>query len=397
MGLTLAWLAVVLFATLRPSAHALTTSGFCVICGERGLADALLNILLFAPLGLGGRRLGLSLPSLLLAGFLLSGAVETAQFFTPGRDASVGDVIMNSIGTWVGGALCPSLGGLLRPGKAAARRLTLSWGVALMIHIVAMAWLLEPQLEGDSGRLDLHPPSPDGESYEGIVLAQRLDGTSVLEGAIVGWGRDSDRSERLEFDLESAPVVTRYRPFVGLSAPGESTPRLSLGPAGFSLVLRIARPVDRLRLTPADLSQAGALNGFQGGNRFTVSVWRGGESYCLSIDRRTQCGFGFTVGSGWALLSPVGWGNGGLDRGLDALWVGLLLLPLGYWGRGGPVFWLTAAGVLSVGLAATALSQLLWVPLVTLGGMVGGLVAGYGAFRLLETADSEGSGYQQIP
>jgi len=390
-------MALILVGTLLPTSYE-TTPGLCVLCGDRGLADALLNVALFVPLGIGGGRMGLSPFRLLLLGVGLSGLIETAQFFTPGRDASIGDIIMNGGGAFVGGLLGPYLETVFRPGPDPAKRLTILWGTAIVAHIWLLAALLEPRLPGEPGQLDLYPPAPDGGYYDGTILAQRLDGAPVGSGAIVRWSSGSEASPgRLDLDLESGKFRSSYRPFVGLTVPGDMAALLTLGPVNSDLVLRLKRPIGRLRLTPADLWYAGGLSGLEEGDRFTASVWREGESFCLAIDERTRCGFGFTVGSAWAFLVPLGWGNGGLDRGLDALWLGLLLFPLGYWGRGIRIFGGVAVVVIGSAAVAPAVSQLLAAPFATLGGITAGLFLGQAGARLVRSATRHNARYQQIP
>lgn len=74
----------------------------CWVCGARGVADVIANILLFTPLGvvlsLRMWRAGRSV----LFGALLSAAIELAQFRVPGRDPSIGDLLFNTLGTGAG-------------------------------------------------------------------------------------------------------------------------------------------------------------------------------------------------------------------------------------------------------------------------------------------------------
>src|SRR5438477_1941760 len=79
----------------------------CVLCGERGIADALINVLLFFPLGAALAATGMPWARCLLGGALLSAAVEFAQMYIPGRDPSLGDVLSNTLGAGLGAALMP--------------------------------------------------------------------------------------------------------------------------------------------------------------------------------------------------------------------------------------------------------------------------------------------------
>src|SRR5687767_3754236 len=72
------------------SAAAAATPVWCLVCGEYGGVDVLNNVLLFIPLGLGLRLMGLRTSRVLMLGFFTSVSIELLQLtFVPGRDASL--------------------------------------------------------------------------------------------------------------------------------------------------------------------------------------------------------------------------------------------------------------------------------------------------------------------
>ncbi len=73
--------------------------------GRRWLADGILNLLLFVPLGLAIGWNSRSTWIAALCGLLLSTAVEMAQAFVPGRDPALSDIVFNALGTVVGALL----------------------------------------------------------------------------------------------------------------------------------------------------------------------------------------------------------------------------------------------------------------------------------------------------
>src|SRR4029077_6988777 len=75
---------------------------WCVACGDRGRADFLLNVILFLPLGCALRLAGARIRTAVLIGMFLSITIELTQAFIPGRDTSLGDVISNTTGTFLG-------------------------------------------------------------------------------------------------------------------------------------------------------------------------------------------------------------------------------------------------------------------------------------------------------
>jgi hypothetical protein len=117
-------LLVVLVITLIPSGNGppLPVS-FALGEGRRWLADGILNLCLFVPVGF---TLMLHSRSPLRAiglGLVLSTAIEIAQIWIPGRDPALSDVVFNTAGTALGALLglhprswlVPDLGTTLRP------------------------------------------------------------------------------------------------------------------------------------------------------------------------------------------------------------------------------------------------------------------------------------------
>jgi VanZ family protein len=109
------------------------------------LRDAILNILIYAPLGFAAaatfRRKQSRLAAAVSAavfGFLFSVSMELLQVYVPGRDASLADVLTNTIGSAIGAVLAFFLEGHLRrigerrPSqfRSAAVLLLLVWAVA---------------------------------------------------------------------------------------------------------------------------------------------------------------------------------------------------------------------------------------------------------------------------
>ena len=118
MGRWLSALGLVAIAilTLRPvptqAAASASTPLLCLVCGSNGGADVFLNLLLFAPLGVGLRLAGWRWRSVVATAALVSFAVELLQFtVVTGRDASLSDLVTNTTGA----------AGRRRPRRALAR------------------------------------------------------------------------------------------------------------------------------------------------------------------------------------------------------------------------------------------------------------------------------------
>src|SRR5882724_7729315 len=153
LALTAAGLIFVAAETLVPhpenAALVARTPIWCLACGDLGLLDVLLNVLLFIPLGAGLRLLGRSWRQVTLLGAALSFAIETAQYFAiSGRDASLGDLLTNTAGAALGALLAASWRVWLVPTPRSARLLSLA---------AALIWLSQVAVTGAAVRPALPP------------------------------------------------------------------------------------------------------------------------------------------------------------------------------------------------------------------------------------------------
>jgi VanZ like protein len=120
--LAIAGLLLVMGTTLIPiprqAAAAEATSLWCLVCGDYGGGDVVVNLLLFIPLALGLRLLGWSPAAVVATGAAISFTVEFLQLaLIPGRDASLSDLLTNTLGSGLGAVLGSKLTSLLRPAR----------------------------------------------------------------------------------------------------------------------------------------------------------------------------------------------------------------------------------------------------------------------------------------
>lgn len=169
--LAIASLVAILCATLFPDSGQPVNSHLCLVCGPRGGVDAILNILLFMPLGVGLALSGLTWNRAVIAACVLSLTVETTQFFfIPGRDATLGDVLTNTIGGALGFAIARRAGIWLRPSPRAATIMSLGWCVF---------WLAIQAISSFS-----FAPSVPNSGYYGQI-ARQLGGFALFRGKVI--------------------------------------------------------------------------------------------------------------------------------------------------------------------------------------------------------------------
>jgi VanZ family protein len=188
-GLTLAvfGLVFVLLLTLWPAPQEAKRSQltpiWCIVCGAVGVQDVLQNLLMLLPFGLGLGLLGWRAARATMVGLAIGLAIELLQYAViPGRDASLSDVVTNTLGTTLGALVAWRIDWLLHPPPRDARRLALgTLGVWAMLWVGA-GWLLAASPGPTPWRAVLRPELIDAPPFAGGILSAALLGTPLVEG-----------------------------------------------------------------------------------------------------------------------------------------------------------------------------------------------------------------------
>lgn len=344
--LVLASLLVVGFATLLPE-DGNPIPSFCIICGTLGGVDAILNILLFVPLGVGlslsSVRARIAIPAM----FMLSLSIEVTQLVAiPGRDASLGDLLTDSAGGAFGFALARYAAGWLRPSTRNARRLAIVW-CGLWIGIqTAASFGFAPALPASQYYGQIGRPLEIFAKFDGRILDAMVGDQKVPD-----WGFPNSAETRQRLNEHASVVVTvipaeptqDLAPIIRI-ADDEKREILVLAQDRRSLVfgirtgaavLRLRQPLFALReLFPdSNARSARAQNDtirVEGRYAATHVELRGYES-SKRVARRLRIGSAM----GWTLVAPTQWYIDGrtIELVVTWLWSYLLILPLGYWMR----------------------------------------------------------------
>lgn len=390
--------AIILAVTVVPAGGGTMTAipPACLICGTRGTAEFLLNVALFLPLGAslvwprGSRR---DIVGAMALGGALSLAIELAQVFIPGRYASLGDLVANTAGAGIGGGLEATSAIWLRPGRRRAVGLSLAWAAVVAAITGLFAFLLEPDLPAGRYYVQWSPVLGQFEHFGGRVLSARLGDVALeprqypppaarrLAGALA-------RGPKFEARLAPGPKSSGLAAAVTIF-DGEQREIFVVGRRGDDLVVRLRRRADAARLDRPELVARGLFSGLASSDTATIDVsadtrgrpiLQGGSGLCARLDGAERCGLGYPAGRSWALLLALNAPARVLDL-LDAAWMALLFLPIGWWAGRQPVSWLAAllAGLAVLGVSAV--SVLRPADLVAVGGMVFGLGAGWTLWR----------------
>jgi hypothetical protein len=304
----------------------------CLVCGESGGADAVLNVLLFVPFGYLLVRAGLPVWAGVLLAVAGSAAIETLQSWQSTRYATGGDVLTNGVGGLVGAglaALAPSIRAWIDRAGWPAGGVLAAPGV---VTLVATAWLLQPSLPGSTYYGQWAPDLGQFARYPGRVTEASVGGRSVPPG------RREYSAEIRDRLLAGGAVdvgVEPEGPAPALPAPVFSIfddrrrEILFLGVAGTNGLVRLRTRAAAWRLrwpfaVAPELVPTAIVPG-DGPVRYRWSD-RAGEG-CLEWGGRRVCGVRPPLSRGWALILPDRGGVGGATA--DGIWLALLLAPLG--------------------------------------------------------------------
>ncbi len=312
------------------------TPWWCIVCGEHGGQDVVNNVLLFIPFALGLCLAGLPSRAVIATGGLVSLGIELLQWsVVPGRDASLSDVLTNTIGSLVGATLALHGVQLLRPTRTTVVRLASCWGALWLTVQMGSALLLQPwgpadQLRGFWARRVL------GRSpFEGQVVSANLSGAPIPTDSQPLTPEMERQIRAGRFDLQLrlrsgrsgkwSSVVEVLGPRGSVAAIEANGGDLAFQPPMRSALFRMGRPA--LRIPGALSSPPGSALTLVARDRGSTleAQWTGSSSPTQRVWQDLGPGLG------WSLLAPFRYTYGWDTSIITMLWLAAWLLPLGYW------------------------------------------------------------------
>jgi hypothetical protein len=294
----------------------------CLVCGDLGGVDVVLNLALFVPLGLALGALGAPTGRVLVVALTTSLAIELAQAtLVAGRDPSLSDLLTNTIGAGLGSLLSRRLPQLWRPDRASAGRLALGACGAWLLLLAVSAWAVSPAAAPSHLATRQAPHLPMVDTFAGRIEAVAVAG-SIPGGdiAITAVARLDGWTEHL------APVVD-------LTTSGDRV-AARLGQLGQKVTFGVRSNASRIRLRPPSVKVYRALPPASGqrielgGGLRGRRLWaRGGAEGAGEAAE-----LALTPGLGWLLLLPLTFYP--FDYRPDvttAAWVALPLVVAGFW------------------------------------------------------------------
>ena len=358
-----AWAGLILLLTLVSGPEVTgspegLSSILCLICGERGGADGILNVLLFLPLGIALMAATGNAIRMVVLAVTLSIVIEVLQGMIPGRYPTLGDVVYNTVGAATGIGLAAITEQLLWPSRRLAGALTVGTGAVAAGVLFMTGVLLAPSFPDTiyygQWTAELHYM----EAYEGRVLEASL-GPMFLASA-----RTSDPELAVDLLRSGAPMTAQV---VAGPAPTALAPIVSifdesgleivvLGADATDLVLRVRYRANELRLDRPDLRVRRALATTRPGDTIRIRAENNAEDdlegYSLWLDEHEYGPLRHTPGEGWALLLHPEHTAPWVDSTLNLAWVAAPLILAGWWAPG--LGWV--AGALSLAVSGMAMA-----------------------------------------
>ena len=339
-------LAVVLVATLTPAPPVTETPPFwCVACGESGGLDVLNNVVMFVPLGFAFALATDRRWRSVLACVAVTAFVESMQVrIVTGRDASLSDLLANSLGGVIGVELAMRRDFLLRPRPRAASRLV-AVGGALFGMVTALTSLgLLPAAVPRSLWVQWTPDRASFDPFTGQLVDFTLDGIDLPRRFYPpkSLGVDSVLRGR-SWRATATVITTNLKPGRAVIAriAEEFTVLVSVEQAGWDLACQQKTRSGDFRFRSPKIALRDALlpSGEASGMPLRLTCARAGSSFVSAADGRQEA-LRLSPSLGWMLVFPL---NAAIRPSLTwigAIWLMVLAFPAGYWTgftRGGEV------------------------------------------------------------
>lgn len=333
------------FATLSPEATPFESAGLCIICGPRGGVDAILNILLFIPIGIGLAIARVRGGRAIVSVITLSALVEIAQFVAiAGRDASIGDLLTNSIGGAIGFAIARYAFTWLRPTPRVALGLAVSWSVLWLAIQTVSSFALVPSLPptryyGQIAREFTNLAPFRGRVIDATIGSETVPDVRITDSrkirALLGSGAE------VRAVVVPAGPTPRIAPILRI-ADNEQTEIVLLAQRDRDLVFGVRTGAAVLRLRPPQFAMPKVFPGpghtptDHTGHAMRLSAHFGPDVVGLRVQRNSEVSerqLPLTSSLGWTLILPFQWYMEGSRRELilTCAWIAFFSIPLAYW------------------------------------------------------------------
>lgn len=313
----------------------------CILCGQYGASDFVLNVALFAPFGAGLWLAGLSRRVSLVLATMVTLAIEALQLqLISGRDASFGDLLANVLGAAAGIMAASSWRSWLLPHASRAIFLACTAAMAWLGTLAGTAWALQRSVDTFWGYYgSWAPQSHEANLSRGLVLSATLNGKPLANQQIRNFSSLREDLLRQRVSLE-ATIVPGPQPdgsatIASLSALGIGGV-VSLSRAEDDLVFRIRMRANDFLLRSPAIRLDDAFESASHSGSDTMMIAGGIDSNRLFVEMQWQGSAArrelrLSPNLGWAFFQPLDTPMGSYGVVLTSAWIIALLFPIAYW------------------------------------------------------------------
>ena len=333
-------IALVAFMTLRPTEAIVITPTFCVFCGSLGAVDFILNIILFVPLGVTLRWTTGRLRTTALVGVATTLVIEALQArLITGRDASLGDLIANTLGTLLGAWLGVAVFRWLNASVPDARRHAAAFAIVVSLVVGVSAFLLQPLVPRYPQWVQWTPLLTNTDPFRGHLMAVQLKARTLFDG--MEWLETREafdpvaRSLSMRAQIGTGPPPSSNRHAIIVRIKNTLEEGFSLAQQGNAVVFRTHMVAARVRLRPLLVGLEGAFPDASIHNEVGELVIEGhsdprGITVRRHSDDVVEVSVRRTAGLAWALIFP--WEIALNERWwpANAAWLAALIFPVAF-------------------------------------------------------------------
>jgi glycopeptide antibiotics resistance protein len=331
--------ALVAFMTLRPTRAIVATPTFCVFCGSLGGVDFILNVILFVPLGVTLQWATGRFRTTALLGVATTLVIETLQArLITGRDASLGDLIANTLGTLLGAWLGVAVFRWLNASAPAARRHAARFGVVVSLVVVVSAFLLQPLVPRYPQWVQWTPLRPNTDPFEGHLIAVHVKGRTIY-GVESFEAREAfdpvARSLSMRAQIGPGPARPSQRQAIIARITNGKEEGFYLAQWGNAAAFRTHMAAALIRLRPLLVGLKGAFSDSSSRNEVGELVIEGhsdprGITVRRHSDEVAAVSVRRTVGLAWAMISPRDIALNERWWLANAAWLAVLIFPVSF-------------------------------------------------------------------
>ncbi|MDQ2931267.1 MAG: VanZ family protein [Gemmatimonadota bacterium] len=310
-----------------------------MLCGDQSVLDAVLNVILFIPLGVGLRLAGLSRRRAYAIGLVTTITVELLQLYIPGRDTSLGDVVTNSSGALLGIVCADVWRALLLSSHRAASRLAAGWTLLWVLVLTASAELAQISLPRLTTWGVWSPELLHHDYFPAKVISATAGGLPTPSGID---GASADVRRRLSSDsvVVQATVVggamtTQVSSIANLYDYAQQEVFL-LGQRKGNLIFSLRMRAADMKLATPTIRLDSVFPRHRDAKLDTMVVAGGLIHHVLWVSVvhngvRRERTLPVDAGLGWSYLLPFDYEYGSEAPWLSALWLAGLAAPAMYW------------------------------------------------------------------